>query len=117
LRLLCDVACIWYQWIRLVHWSVTYTSGGGAVLTSISDVWYWIIIYSPYSSSTNQQNQDISESFNIYDKLCVGNPYHFLHSFFQLFERHVSTNIGHHQAVWRVSWAIVLYFTINTSTY
>jgi hypothetical protein len=44
-------------------------------------------------------------------KLCVDNPYHFLHTllfhtFFQLFELHVSTNIGHLQALLR---AIALY--------
>jgi hypothetical protein len=32
------------------------------------------------------------------------------HTFFQLFELlHVSTNIGHHQAILHVSWAIALY--------
>jgi hypothetical protein len=41
-------------------------------------------------------------------KLCIDNPYHFLHNF-QLFELHVSTNIGHLQALLRVSWAIALY--------
>jgi hypothetical protein len=60
----------------------------------------------------NEERKNKYETKTEFSKIMRRNPYHFythlFHTFLQLIELHVSTNIGHYQALMYGSWVIAL---------